>query len=61
MGVANAILRKKRFQQAQKKDTDITDQELANEARNGDDHSDMSSPSSPTRSLVRYLRVLLIV
>ena len=51
MGVANAILRKKRMQRADKKDTDLTDQD---DGRDCDINSDMSSPSSPSRGLVRY-------
>lgn len=54
MGAANAILRNKRFQRAQKKDTDLLEQNSTDEARICDDHSDISSPSSPTRSLVKY-------
>lgn len=50
MGAANAILRRKKFQQAHKKDVDIKDQGLSNEAASHDDYSDISSPSSPTRS-----------
>ena len=55
MGVANAILRSKRLQQAQKKDTDLVDQDSPNDGRVCDTPSDMSSPSSPSRGLVRCL------